>query len=133
MNTLTNRQQDICTYTGLFGALICTTCLIQHIIITSTHWITFVLLGVYLFAILSFTLLGLQKAIAPWLLVANAAFLLIDQTIFILSGVFSLIVFIAFIYSVTVVVVLFMEGFPARLREKARALKEEELAWKDKI
>jgi uncharacterized membrane protein SirB2 len=60
-NPLTARQQDICGYTGLFGALIALTCLIQHILITKAHWITFTLPGIYLFVIMAFVLLGLQK------------------------------------------------------------------------
>lgn len=133
MNTLTNKQQDICVYTGLFGALLCTTCLIQLIIITKEHWITFLLLGFYIFSILSFIMLGLQKAIAPWLLIASTVFLLFAVAVFIKNRVFSLVVILAFIYSMTLVIFLFMEGLPAKLKEIARAKKAEELAWRDKI
>jgi hypothetical protein len=133
MNPLTKKQQDLCAYTGLFGSLINATCLIQHIIITRSHWVVFVMLGIYIFAIISFGSLGFQKAIAPWLLVITAILLLLAELVFVFGSAFSLVVLLAFLYNVIVVVLLFVEGLPARLREKARLIRSEELAWKDKL
>ena len=133
MTILTNKQQDICTYSGSLGAMISTACFVQLIIISRDHWLAFVLLGINLFAILSFILLALQKAVAPWLLVAVAALLFLAKVVYIFSGVFSLVVLISFLYSMVVVAVLFVEQLPKKLKEKALAEKAEALVWKDKI
>lgn len=133
MNTLTGKQKDLCSYTGLFGALISATCLIQLMVISRDHWIVVVLLGINAFAILAFVLLALQKAIAPWLLIAVATLLLLAKLIYLLNGVFSLIVFLSLLYSVVIVILLFIEQLPQKLKEKALAEKTEALVWKDKI
>jgi hypothetical protein len=133
MNILTNQQKDFCSYSGLFGALISATCFIQLMIISREHWLSFALLCVNIFAILAFTLLALQKAIAPWLLIVVAALLFLAKLVYIFSGVFSLVVLLSLAYSVVIVVVLFVQQLPQKLREKALAEKAETLAWKDKI
>jgi hypothetical protein len=133
MNLLTNKQQDVCTYSGFFGAMISGACFIQLMVISRDHWLAFVLLGINLFAVLAFILLALQKAVAPWLMIAVAALLFFAKLLYIFSGVFSLVVLISFLYSMVVVAVLFVERLPKKLREKALAEKAEAVAWKDKI
>lgn len=133
MNVLTNKQKDFCSYAGLFGALISATCFIQLMIISREHWLSFVLLGINAFAILAFVLLALQKAIAPWLLIGVAALLFAAMVIYVFNGVFSLVVLISLLYSVVIVVQLFIEQLPQKLKEKALAEKAEALMWKDKI
>jgi hypothetical protein len=134
MNPLTNKQQDICSYTGLAGALISATCLVQHfIIVTYQPWLSYVLLLIYAAGIVSFSLLAMQKAIAPWLLIPIASLMFIVEVVFIISGVFSLIILLAMLYNVIVVIALFVEQLPQKLKQKALAEKAEALAWKDKI
>lgn len=133
MNVLTNKQKDFCSYAGLFGALISATCFIQLMIISREHWLSFVLLGINAFAILAFVLLALQRAIAPWLLIGVAALLFAAMVIYVFNGVFSLIVLLSLLYSVVIVVQLFIEQLPQKLKEKALAEKAEALVWKDKI
>jgi hypothetical protein len=133
MNILTNQQKDFCSYSGLFGALISATCFIQLIIISREHWLAFVLLCINVFAILAFALLALQKAIAPWLLIAVAVLLFFAKLVYIFTGVFSLIVLLSLLYSVVIVVVLFVQQLPQKLKQKALAEKADALAWKDKI
>jgi len=133
VNILTSKQQDICTYSGSFGAMISAACFVQLMVISQDHWLAFVLLGVNLFAVLAFILLALQKAVAPWLLIAVAVLLFLAKLIYVFSGVFSLVVLLSFLYSMVVIAVLFVEQLPKKLREKALAEKAESLAWKDKI
>jgi hypothetical protein len=133
MNILTNQQKDFCSYAGLFGALISATCFIQLMIISRSHWLAFALLCINVFAILAFILLALQKAIAPWLLIGVTALLLLAKLIYIFNGIFSLVVLLSLMYSVVIVVVMFMQQLPQKLKEKALAEKAEALAWKDKI
>jgi membrane-bound ClpP family serine protease len=132
-NPLTNRQQDICSYTGLFGVLITLTCLIQHMAITKAHWITFTMLGIYLFIIMAFVLLGLQKSMSPLLLIIAAALSLIAELILTISGIFSLAVLLLLLYTVIIVISLYAEQIPRLLKQKALEIKVEEDLWKDKI
>lgn len=133
MNTLTNKQKDICAYAGLFGALLNATCLIQLMIITREHWVSLALLGAFAFSIGAFILLGLQKPVAPWLLIVSATILFAAELVFVASGVFSLVVLLSCLYSVIIVVVLFIEQLPQKLKEKAMAEKAEEMAWRNKL
>lgn len=133
MSKLTARQEDICTYTGIFGALLAATCLIQHIVISTDHWLVFVLLGIYAFSITAFILLALQKSIAPVLLIAAGVFAGVSEVILLKSFVFSLVVLLLFLYTAAVVVILYIERFPEKLKAKALAKYEEELAWEGKI
>lgn len=133
MKTLSNKHEDICTYTGLFGCLLGLTCLIQFMVIMGTHWLVFMVLIAYLYSIISFILLSLQKPIAPVLLIISAVFILATETLFTLSGVFSLALLLMFLYNVVVVVLLFVERIPVLLKEKARAIQAEREAWEGKI
>ena len=132
-DVLTAKQQDLCNYTGLFGVLIALTCLIQHIAITRAHWITFMMVGIYLFIITAFVMIALQKVMAPILLIIAAVFSLIAELILIMNDVFSLAVVVLLIYTVVIVVVMYLENIPGLLKQKAVLLKAEEDLWKDKI
>jgi hypothetical protein len=133
MNVLSDKQKDFCSYSGLFGALISVTSFIQLIAISREHWLTLVLLGINAFAILAFVLLALQRAIAPWLLIVVSALLFLAMLIYVISGVFSLVVLLSLLYSVVIVVMLFIEQVPQKLKAKALAEKAEAMAWQDKI
>lgn len=130
---LTNRQQDICGYTGLFGALIALICLIQHIAITRAHWITFIMVGIYLFVIIAFILLALQKNIALILLITAAVLSFIAELILVRNGIFSLVVLLLLLYNIIIIVAVYAEQIPRLLKQKALSMKAEEDLWKDKI
>lgn len=132
-DTLTNRQKDLCSYGGAFGILLSLTCLIQHIMITNAHWLTFMLLGIYLFSALSFFLLALQKHIAPLLLIISTGLSFIAQVILMRHALFSLVVVLLLMYHVVTVVIIYTEQIPERLKLKAQLLKEEKENWRDKI
>lgn len=132
-NPLTNRQQDICGYTGLFGALIALVCLIQHIAITKAHWITFTMVGIYLFVIIAFILLAFQKSIAVVLLIIAAVLSFIAELILVRNGIFSLIVLLLLLYNIITVVAIYAEQIPRLLKQKSLSMKAEEDLWKDKI
>jgi predicted neutral ceramidase superfamily lipid hydrolase len=133
MSKLTNKQQDFFTYTGTFGALLATTCLVQHMAITRDHWITYVMMLIYIFSILGFVLLALKKVSAPILLIVSAVLVLIAELILIRNFVFSLVVLLLFLYSTVIVVSLYVEQLPKKLKEQALAEKIENEMWKDKI
>jgi ABC-type glycerol-3-phosphate transport system permease component len=88
---------------------------------------------IYIFSILGFVLLALKKVSAPVLLIVSAVFVLIAELILIRSFVFSLVVLLLFLYSTVIVVSLYVEQLPKKLKEQALAEKIENEMWKDKI
>jgi len=133
MEGLTTKQQDLCGYSGTFGALISLTCIVQHIVITKSHWITFVMLALYAFVMTAFILLAFQKNIAPAFLVVSCIFAFLTEALLILAGVISLAVILLFVYTLIITIVIFMEQVPKGLKEKAILLKAEEDSWAGKI
>jgi hypothetical protein len=133
MNGPTNRQQDLCAYLGIFGVLIALTCIVQLLILANAHWIPLTLLGMYLFVLTSFILLALQKSVAPLLLIISSSLSLLSETALILTGLFSAIVIIQFIYSIVITIFIYMDEIPKRLKEKAVLLKAEKDSWAGKI
>lgn len=133
MTTLTTRDKDVCSYTGVFGILLSATCLIQNFIYFLPHWITTTLIIVYLLAIVAFSLLTAQHWLAPILLIITGTLLMICSALLILLLVFSLVVVLLFIYIAVITIMLYVEGFPVKLRQKAIAARNERDLWRDKI
>jgi len=133
MNSLTNKQQDFCGYCGTFGALLSLTCLVQHLVISNVHWISFTLLGMYLFVAASFILLAVQKPIAPVLLIISCVVTLVAEATLIISFVFSVAVILLFVYTVVITMVIYIEGLPKRLKGRALLIRAEKEAWEGKI
>ena len=133
MNSLTNKQQDFCGYCGTFGALLSLTCLVQHLVISNVHWISFTLLGMYLFVAVSFILLAFQKSIAPALLIISCIVAFFAEATLIISFVFSVAVVLLFVYTVVITIVIYIEGLQKGLKEKALLIKAEREAWEGKI
>jgi hypothetical protein len=134
LNPLTIRQENICTYGGVFGILLTLTCLIQHLAVTNPqHWSAKLIVPAYLFAIFSFLLLAFQKIIALIFLIVSAVFSLGVELVWLRDASFSLVVLILLMYHVVMIVVLFAEQIPARLKQKRMAALEEEMKWAGKI
>lgn len=133
LNPLTERQQNFCTYGGTFGVLIAVTCLIQHLVVAKPNWLTNTILFLYLFIALFFILLALQKSIAPYLLIVGAVFSMVIQYIWMKDLSFSLAVLLLFVYHVIMLVILYTEQVPYRLKLKRRAEIDEERKWAGKL
>ncbi|MGN6294906.1 MAG: hypothetical protein ACTHMV_19300 [Chitinophagaceae bacterium] len=134
MSGLSERQQNICIYGGIFGVMLAATCLIQHIRFSTSHWIAFVLMGVYVYSLFVFVLLSLQKGIAPLLMITSSSFVMIALVYIIaIEGFYSLALILLFLYCTVITIVIYMEHLPTRLKEKAQLKKQEEMAWKDKL
>jgi len=133
MKQLPQGKEDTCTYTGIFGCLLTATVLIQHILITREHWLTFVLLVIYLFSLLSFIMLGIRSRVSPLLLIVNTGLLMFANVMVLLQGLFSAALIALMLYSTAVVCFLYVSGYPALLNEVARAKRDEEKEWEGKI
>lgn len=130
---LTTPQKNLCEYGGIFGVLLSLTCLVQHIAVAIPGKITNPMIPGYIFAIAAFTLLGLQKSYAVILVIISAANAAFTEWQWMKHYSFSLVVLMLFIYHVIIIVSMYVEQVPERLKQKRLAEKEEEDLWKDKI
>lgn len=133
LDSLTNQQKNLCEYGGTFGILISLTCLVQHIIAAIPSKVTNPMIPAYFFAILAFLLLALQKTYSIILLLISAVFSMVIVVVWIRHYSFSLAVLLLFIYHVVIIIALFAEQVPKKLREKRQAEKAEEEIWAGKI
>lgn len=132
-NALTNRQKNICEYGGIFGVLLSLTCLIQHMTVTIVSDITKAMLPGYLFAIIAFALLGFQKSYAVILLIISGAYSAFTEYQWMNNYAFSLVVLLLFMYHVVIIVIVYTEQIPERLKQKELAKKREEDEWRGRI
>lgn len=130
---LTDRNKEFCTYTGVFGVLLSLTCLIQHFVIAIPHWVTFMVTLVYLFTITSFALLALQKAAAPVMLIISSVMVFMTEAFLMITGLFSLVVILLFIYCIVITIVVYMDGIPKKLSAEAAKQRAERNEWVGKI
>jgi len=129
---LTNYHKNICEYCGGFGVLLSLTCLIQHLILAIPNSTTNPMIPIYFFAITAFLLLALQKPISVVLLIVTSALSLLVVWVWMRHYAFSLVVTLLFIYHIIILVVLYAEQIPQKLREKRRLELEEEKFWDNK-
>ncbi len=78
-------------------------------------------------------LLAFQKSISPVLIIVGTAFSMVIEWIWLHDFSFSLVVLCLFLYHVTLLVVLFVEGIPKKLKQKAELKRNEEQQWAGKI
>ncbi len=130
---ITNSQKNLCEYGGIFGVLLSLTCLIQHIAVAIPGKATNPMIPGYLFAIAAFVLLGLQKTYAVILLIISGAYSAFTEYQWMKHYSFSLVVLLLFIYHVIIIVAMYVEQIPERLKQKRLAEKAEEDEWRGKI
>ena len=133
MNKLTDAQNETCIYTGVFGAMLSATCLIQHMIFMRDHWLAYSMLGLYSFALLAFILLATRQWYAPILLIVSSGLMFIAALLLILGGIFSLVVILLLLYHAVIIAVLYIGGYPALMKQQALAAKAEESEWRSRM
>ena len=133
LDPLTYRQKNFCEYGGIFGVLLSLTCLIQHIAVVIPGKITNAMIPGHLFAIVAFTLLGLQKTYAIIFLIISGVYAAFSEYQWIKHYSFSLVVLLLFIYHILIIVAMYVEQIPERLRQKRQVEKAEEDEWRGKI
>src|ERR1043165_5712684 len=122
---LTSSEKNLCEYGGGLGVALTATCLIQHIIVTIPTPLTKPMVPAYVFAILAFLLLALQKPISVILLIISGALSLILELIWLLHFSFSLVVTLLFSYHLIIIITMFVEDIPKKLRMKRAAERAE--------
>lgn len=130
---LTKRQKDFCEFAAIAGGLLTLTCLVQHLIVAIPNTLTNWMIAPYPFMIVAFLLLGLQKPVSVIFVIVGAALSAILEYLWITHFAFSLVVLLLFMFHTVIVVVLFMENIPTKLKLKRAAQKAEADEWANKI
>jgi hypothetical protein len=130
---LTERQLNLCEYGGAFGVMLSLTCLIQHFIVTINNWITQSMIPCYLFAIVAFLLLAIKKPVAPFFLIISGVLSLFAQFLWTKHQSISVVVLCLFLYHVIIIVGIYAEHVPSKLKQKKDAEKAERETWAGKI
>jgi predicted membrane protein len=130
---LNNREKNLCEFTAIAGVLLTLTCLVQHLIVTIPNSLTNLMIAAYPFMIVAFLLLGLQKPISIVFVIIGAALSALLEFLWIMHYAFSLVVLLLFMFHTVIVIVLFMEKIPRKLKMKRAAQRAEADAWADKI
>jgi hypothetical protein len=134
MSTLTQSQQDTCLYFGIGGALLSATCLIQLLVLMAGfHLVHAFVMTVYIFAIIAYVLLARLRSGAPLLLAMELGLSLAALLSLLISGLFSLVASILFIYNLLVTAILFSGYYYKKLQADAVVRKVERDEWQGKI
>lgn len=132
-NILTNSEKNLCEYGGTFGVLLSLTCLVQHLIFAIPGRVTNPMIPAYVFAIIAFLLLGLKKTVSVILLLISTGFSFIIEYLWLTHYSLSLVVLLLFLYHVIILILLFTEQVPKKLKIKEVAEKKERDIWAGKI
>ena len=129
MSSLTRQQESFCENAGLFGTMLSITCLAQHLFFMNPHWITFIMIAVYLLCITGFTLLMKKSASAFLILFASGVFVFLLEAFMLFTNTYSLVLLLLLLYLVIIIMLLYTGDIPKQLKEKLFAEKEEAAKW----
>jgi hypothetical protein len=129
----TKQDEAICFYTTIFGVLIYLGSFFQVLIIGRFHAVPLFMLAVHVITIISFIYLGKQKHHSIWLLIISGLFQAIVLLLFLYSGLFSLLSFVALTYIAIVIVMVYMHEIPEKLVNKWKHEKKEDEAWRERL
>ncbi|MBI3137193.1 MAG: hypothetical protein HYZ15_01270 [Sphingobacteriales bacterium] len=133
LNPLSKNQQEFCTWSGVFGALIAGATLIQHLSFSVPGLLSSLMIPPYLFIISSFVFLALQKAFAPVLLIISTVFSFASCLLVLAGGALSPLLIILMLYTVVITVFIYIEQIQIALRKKLEAERVEKEQWRGKI
>jgi hypothetical protein len=133
MDILTKKQENFLDNAGLFGLLISLACLFQHFYFMITGWITISIIGVYLLSVVSFFMLMRKHDKAPIFLLISTVLIFCTLLLLMLSLAFSPVLLLLLVYSLIIVILTYVNGYPALLTKRKLAIKAEEDKWKNII
>jgi hypothetical protein len=134
MSTLTQLQQDTCLYFGIGGAMLSSTCLIQLLVLmTGFQLVHAFVIAVYIFAIIAYVLLARLRSTAPLLLAIELGLSLAALLTLLISGLFSLVASILFMYNLLVIAILYGGYYNRKLHADAIVRRTERDEWQGKI
>jgi hypothetical protein len=133
MKNLTAKDEDICSYLGLFGTLISATCLIQHFIISHPQPITMAIAIIYVFSGISYILLAYHRPPAPVMMIITIVLTLFAELVLLKYRLFSAIVLLLCLYAIGTTIYVYVEELPGRMAQKAALKRIERQEWAGKI
>lgn len=133
MSSLSPKDEHFCKLAGVAGIAFSVTCLLQHLIFMIPHWVSFTLIAIYLFSILSFSFLFAKKPQTLFLLIINSFLLFLVLVLFVLTITFSPILLLLLLYSIVITLMIINSGLTKRLQLHQQQKKEEANYWKGKI
>lgn len=140
MQELSTQKKEFCQYTGLLGIGMGVVCFFQQMYILGESLPYAILFSASAIAgIFAFSCLALCKKESGILLIVALALLFIRQVIIVWLFVkyqvmmVSLIQAAFFIYTLVILVLYFVNGYPKKLRAAATAKKEEDDFWNSSL
>lgn len=133
LSKLSKKEDEYITVAGVVGAALSLTALLQHFYFTNTSiWATLMLIP-YTFTFISYVLLAAKNKAAHVFLFISIFLLFIAEILILLQSVYTPIVMLVFIYTLIVVVLLYTENIPKKLKERFLSKKKEDDFWSDKL
>lgn len=130
---LSNKNKEFCDYAGLGGLVISFACMLQMFIFMKSHWINYIMLGVYFFSTVAYSFFIARKTFSPLLVLTSTILALLSDALLLAALTFSLIMLVLVLYSTVVTVFIYILGLPAKFRSIAETKKTEDNYWRDKL
>jgi len=129
MEYLTESEESFCENIGIFGVLISATCLFQAFVFMIPHWITYLIIVVYILSITAFVLLAKKSTIAFPLIISSIVLLLALEVFMFIALAFSLVLLMLLVYSMVTIVLLLLYEMPKKIRKQKNYEKAERERW----
>jgi len=109
--------------------LISVTCLFQAFVFMIPHWVTYLIMVVYLLSVTAYILLA-KKSVAAFPLIIVSVILLLALEVFMLVVLaFSLILLMLLVYSMVTIVLLLIYEIPKKLKQQRNYERAEKEKW----
>ena len=114
--------------------MLSSTCLIQLVVLmTGFQLVHAFVIAVYIFAIIAYVLLARRRSTAPLLLTIELGLSLAALLTLLISGLFSLVASILFMYNLLVIAILYGGYYNRKLQADAIVRRTERDEWQGKI
>ncbi len=134
MSFLSSVQRDTCLYTGVGGMLLSAACMIQILALSANlHWVVFSVAAVFSFSLEAYVFLMRLKAVAPLLITVSTGAVFLSDIVLFLSGLFSFVTILLFLYSVIITAIVYGGGYNKILLADEIARKKDRDEWAGKI
>ena len=129
---LDKRSEDFCNMYGTIGIFLSTTCLLQLLYFMLAFWTNWVITAFYIFGIVSFSMMVRKHHLSPVLLLINSILLFLVATWFAATQTYSPILWICMCYSITISVLIYVDGLDKKLVNLANQREIENAYWQNK-
>ena len=131
MDHLSEKDEAFLSNMGIAGVLLTAACFVQFLLLMIGHWITFTIMGVYLFALASYILMIRRSVLTPTMLLVSTILIFLMELYMMLAGFISLAPILLLIFSVVTIVLVYNSGIIKKLKQRDLAEKQERDNWKN--